>query len=117
MRWNAALDLTPERAKKWFAKILQAKLSTMVDGESILLEPEFMGLNKKFTKRLQTTYKARPLFEHLYISNDLRVIKTQREAKQRPSYYDRCTCRSTSSSRSILTIELTFINSLVPIFK
>jgi hypothetical protein len=43
-------------------------------------------LDKPVQKKFETTYLAKPLFEHIYIDNDLRLVKTQRSANQRPSY-------------------------------
>ncbi|WP_289500572.1 hypothetical protein [Gloeocapsopsis sp. IPPAS B-1203] len=35
---------------------------------------------------MEKTYLATPQLEHLYVDRDFRIVKTQREAAQRPSY-------------------------------
>ncbi|HEY9728229.1 MAG TPA: hypothetical protein V6D50_17395, partial [Chroococcales cyanobacterium] len=44
------------------------------------------NLDKSTAKRLETTLLTIPQFEHLYVDRDFRLVKTRREAKQRPSY-------------------------------
>ena len=44
------------------------------------------NLDRSIIKKFEKAYQATPVLEHLYIDNDLRLVKTQREAAQRPSY-------------------------------
>ncbi|MBW4512850.1 MAG: hypothetical protein KME64_41135 [Scytonematopsis contorta HA4267-MV1] len=72
--------LCPDLARKWFDGIRDTKYSA---GKNNF---ELEGLDKSVQKKFETTYLAKPLFEHTYIDNDLRLVKTQRSANQRPSY-------------------------------
>lgn len=42
-------------------------------------------IKSKVAKKYKTALGAIPQFEHLYIDNDFRLVKTRREAKQRAS--------------------------------
>jgi hypothetical protein len=44
------------------------------------------GNNRVQAKQYQKIAEAKPRLEHLYIDRDFRLVKTQRETKQRPSY-------------------------------
>ena len=79
LRWQG-VPLTIAKADNWFTKAAQrlaADTSTKV---------ELKNLNNSTAKKLKTAFRATPQFEHLYIDNDFRIVKTRREAKQRPSY-------------------------------
>lgn len=75
-----AQALTPERAEEWFAKVMD-QLPDSSSGQNI-----DQALDKSTTKKLQTAFKAQPEFEHLYIDEDFRLVKTRRDPKQRFSY-------------------------------
>lgn len=44
------------------------------------------GKNRVTTKQYEQIAQARPRLDHLYIDQDFRLVKTQREKSQRPSY-------------------------------
>ena len=80
LRWQK-VALTISKANSWFTKVSQ---SQQVANTST--EVELKNLNNSTAKKLKTAFKATPQFEHLYIDHDFRIVKTRREAKQRPSY-------------------------------
>ena len=75
-----AQALTPERAEAWFAEVMD-QVPDNSSGQNI-----DQALDKSTTKKLQTAFKAQPEFEHLYIDEDFRLVKTRRDPKQRFSY-------------------------------
>jgi hypothetical protein len=75
LRWQGA-SLTISKADAWFTKVAQSS-SQAVD---------LKNLNNSTAKKLKTSFGATPQFEHLYMDPDFRIVKTRREAKQRPSY-------------------------------
>jgi hypothetical protein len=76
--------LTIDKAQAWFESIAQAKLAA--DAQSQSTTPNFDKLDKSTAKKYEKIFQATPQLEHLYIDRDFRLVKTQREAKQRPSY-------------------------------
>jgi hypothetical protein len=81
-----AVPLTIEKAEEWFTKIAQSQSNSASQPEDFLEVPDFQTLDQRTAKRFEKIFKATPLFEHLYIDRDFRLVKSQREAKQRPSY-------------------------------
>ena len=75
LRWQG-VPLTIPKADSWFTKI----------GQSHSQAINLKNLNKSTAKKFETSFGAKPQFEHLYIDSDFRIIKTRRETKQRPSY-------------------------------
>ena len=80
IRWQGTA-LTINKADSWFTKIAQSNARTATTDKV-----DLKNLNTSTTKKLKTAFGATPQFEHLYIDRDFRVVKTRREAKQRPSY-------------------------------
>lgn len=80
VRWQRA-DLTSAKADAWFTKVVP-NLSAAATSSKI----ELKNLNSSTAKKFKTAFRATPQFEHLYIDRDFRIVKTKREAKQRPSY-------------------------------
>ena len=70
------IDLNISKADAWFTKIVQSQSTAM----------DLKNFNKSTAKKFKTSFGAKPQFEHLYIDRDFRIVKTRREAKQRPSY-------------------------------
>ncbi|NJN85277.1 MAG: hypothetical protein HC881_01775 [Leptolyngbyaceae cyanobacterium SL_7_1] len=70
-----ANPFTVEAAEAWFSKAVAspklAKLKTA---------------NQSTDKKVEKILRAVPQLEHLYIDRQFRIIKSQREANQRPSY-------------------------------
>lgn len=79
------IELRIDKAENWFNKIIKSKFPK--DSQNLeVAKPEFKNFNKSTTKKFEKIFKATPQLEHLYIDRDFRLVKTQREAKQRPSY-------------------------------
>lgn len=78
------VPLTIEKAEEWFTSIVDARLST--EKTELPQELKLENLDRNTIKKFEKTYLASPKFEHLYVDHDFRLVKTQREAKQRPSY-------------------------------
>ena len=72
------VPLSPERAESWFTKVAAQK--------DFVAVPDFENLDQKTAKRFITIFQATPQLEHLYIDPEFRLVKSQRSAKQRPSY-------------------------------
>lgn len=76
LRWRQQpLDLA--RAQAWFEKSLQ-RLNV---GSQV---PQ--AKDKRTAKQYQQIAQAQPQLEHLYMDPNFRLVKTQRDPKQRPSY-------------------------------
>lgn len=80
LRWQR-VALTISKADSWFTKVSQSQQAANTS-----TEVQLKNLNNSTAKKLKTAFKATPQFEHLYIDRDFRIVKTRREAKQRPSY-------------------------------
>ena len=80
LRWQG-VPLTISKADSWFTKAAQRFLAADTS-----TEVQLKNLNSSTAKKFKTAFRATPQFEHLYIDSDFRIIKTRREAKQRPSY-------------------------------
>ena len=74
--------LSIEKAQAWFESAVQKQLAK---GEANTT-PDFQKLDRSTAKKYEKIFQAIPQLEHLYIDRDFRLVKTQREAKQRPSY-------------------------------
>ncbi|MDJ0735919.1 MAG: hypothetical protein QNJ47_17950 [Nostocaceae cyanobacterium] len=87
IRKHDLFSLTPQKAQSWFETVISSELKAMNSDEVLSFEKTSLDeFNRKWHKKLQTTYKAQPFFEHLYMSQNLRIVKTRREANQRHSY-------------------------------
>ncbi|MBE9190545.1 hypothetical protein IQ230_09275 [Gloeocapsopsis crepidinum LEGE 06123] len=80
---NREIPLTIEDAENWFSTVVNNKFQLAQEELPQALD---LKLDSKTVKKLEKTYLATPHLEHLYIDRDLRIVKTQREASQRPSY-------------------------------
>jgi hypothetical protein len=81
-----AIPLNIEKAEQWFTKVVKSKFTKSTQTTDYPEAPSLDNLDKSAAKKLKTAFLMVPQFEHLYIDRDFRVVKTQREAKQRPSY-------------------------------
>ena len=81
IRWQG-VPLTIAKADSWFIKVMRSR--SQADDTSTKVQ--LKNLDNSTAKRFKTTFGAAPQFEHLYIDPDFRIVKTRREAKQRPSY-------------------------------
>ncbi|MGB3757083.1 MAG: hypothetical protein WBA07_12010 [Rivularia sp. (in: cyanobacteria)] len=82
LRWQK-FPLTIKKADNWFTKIVQSRFQKAVQKDT---QVELKNLDSSTAKKYKTALGATPQFEHLYIDNDFRLVKTRREAKQRASY-------------------------------
>lgn len=78
--------LSIDDAEAWFDAVLEQKLDQAGDNTASLAAPDLSGLEAASAKRLERSFQAKPTLENIYMDGDLRVIRSQREAKQRPSY-------------------------------
>jgi hypothetical protein len=80
---NREVPLTIEDAENWFSSVVNNKFQSVQEELPQALD---LKLDRKTVKKLEKTYLATPQLEHLYVDRDLRIVRTQREASQRPSY-------------------------------
>lgn len=80
------VPLTLDAAEEWFDEVLRSRLDDLLQAAEKKQELKLENLDRNTVKKFEKTYLASPKFEHLYVDQDLRLVKTQREAKQRPSY-------------------------------
>jgi hypothetical protein len=76
--------LTIDKATTWFNQAVRSQLQK--SAEAIEQKPNFEKLDKSTARKYEKIFQAKPQLQHLYIDPDFRLVKTQREAKQRPSY-------------------------------
>lgn len=81
-----AVPLTVEKAEEWFTDVVKSNVKKDSKVRDSLEAPSFEKVDNSTAKKLQTAFLMVPQFEHLYIDYDFRLVKTQREATQRPSY-------------------------------
>lgn len=80
------IPLDSNKAERWFTAIVQSRLqvsSPKIDSTKVR---NLKNLDKNTAKKIERIFLATPQLEHLYIDYDFRLIKTQREVNQRPSY-------------------------------
>jgi hypothetical protein len=80
-QWKA---LSIDDAEAWFTEVYDSKL-----GAAGIVKPEPLKLEKldrNTIKKYENTYLASPLLEHIYVDHDFRLVRTQRDSKQRSSY-------------------------------
>ncbi|WP_335037218.1 hypothetical protein [Nostoc sp.] len=84
---NREIPLTLESAYSWFTNIVNTKVKLNPAEETLPKAPELENLEINHANELKKTYLATSqVFEHLYIDNDLRLVKTQTDASHLPSY-------------------------------
>ncbi|MEA5506338.1 hypothetical protein VB735_25150 [Halotia wernerae UHCC 0503] len=83
---NREKPLTIENADKWFTAIIKSKFQKNQAEVDLHQEVQLEKMDRNTVKKFEKAYLATPVLEHLYIDNNFRLIKSQREAKQRPSY-------------------------------
>lgn len=80
----AGIPLSINRAESWFTAIAaKFKSGQTIDASQA---PNLKNFDKSTTKKFAKIFLATPQLEHLYCDPDFRLVKTRREAKQRPSY-------------------------------
>ncbi|MFN6562100.1 MAG: hypothetical protein RMY28_020225 [Nostoc sp. ChiSLP01] len=83
---NREVPLTIEDADKWFTKNVESKLKKASSKIDLQQELELEDMDRNTVKKFEKAYLATSFLEHLYIDNDFRLVKSQREATQRSSY-------------------------------
>lgn len=78
--------LTLEKAQSWFEQVMASPLDKVNSQKMKVKLPFLRKANQKASKQLEGAAQAKPKLEHLYIDQDFRLVKSQRENKQRPSY-------------------------------
>ncbi|MGQ4647942.1 hypothetical protein [Lyngbya aestuarii] len=81
-----AIPLNIEKAGDWFNTAVQSTLNKSSQIIDSTKAPQLENVDSITAKRFKKTFLATPEFQHLYIDHDFRLVKTRREAKQRPSY-------------------------------
>ncbi|MEB3232452.1 MAG: hypothetical protein VKJ64_15695 [Leptolyngbyaceae bacterium] len=79
-----SLSFSPDMAQRWFDQTLTAYLQNGQSQQIPSTNPK--DKTRINAKQYQQISKARPLLDNLYIDQDFRLVKTQREKSQRPSY-------------------------------
>ncbi|MCF2150766.1 hypothetical protein IQ276_030950 [Desmonostoc muscorum LEGE 12446] len=83
---NREIPLTIEDADKWFTKNVESKFKEASSKIDLQQEVQLEDMDRNTVKKFQKVYLATSFLEHLYIDNDFRLIKSQRETTQRSSY-------------------------------
>ncbi|WP_225895971.1 hypothetical protein [Dendronalium phyllosphericum] len=83
---NREKVLTSDKADEWFTTIVKSKFPEPEAKIDLKKELQFYEMDRNTIKKFEKAYLNTPVLEHLYIDNDFRLVKSQREAKQRPSY-------------------------------
>jgi hypothetical protein len=78
--------LSIDDAEAWFDAVLEQKLNHDDKNTAERDAPDLAGLDAASAKRLEKSFQAKPVLENIYMDGNLRLIRSQREAKQRPSY-------------------------------
>lgn len=83
---TGAIPLSIDKAEEWLTKVVKSKQKVSSQTTDNLEAPSLENLDKSSAKRFKKVFMATPEFEHVYIDHDFRIVKSRREAKQRPSY-------------------------------
>ena len=83
---NREIPLTIEDADEWFITTVESKFKQAASDIDLQQELKLKDMDRNTVKKFEKAYLATSFLEHLYIDNDFRLVKTQREATQRPSY-------------------------------
>ena len=83
---NREIPLTIDDADEWFTTTVESKFKEAAPNIDLRQELKLKDMDRNTVKKFEKAYLATSFLEHLYIDNDFRLVKTQREATQRPSY-------------------------------
>ncbi|MEH2236737.1 hypothetical protein [Nostoc sp.] len=83
---NREIPLTIDDADEWFTTTVESKFKEAAPNIDLRQELKLKHIDRNTVKRFEKAYLATSFLEHLYIDNDFRLVKSQREATQRPSY-------------------------------
>ncbi|MBV9389272.1 MAG: hypothetical protein JOZ78_22860 [Chroococcidiopsidaceae cyanobacterium CP_BM_ER_R8_30] len=81
-----AIPLNINKAEDWFTNFINSQPSSNLQTTETKEVPELKNLDRNTAKSFKRAFLATPRFEHLYIDSNFRIVKTQRETKQRASY-------------------------------
>ncbi len=73
-------------ADEWFTTTVKSKFQEAAPNIDLQQELIVKDMDRNTVKKFKKVYLATSFLEHLYIDNDFRLVKSQREATQRPSY-------------------------------
>jgi len=80
------IPLDIDASEDWFTTTVISKSKVFSEKADFPEAPDLHNLDKSTVKKFTKAFLSIPQLEHLYIDSDFRLVKTQREAKQRPSY-------------------------------
>ncbi|MBG1244247.1 hypothetical protein F8R90_24720 [Nostoc sp. NZL] len=83
---NREIPLTIDDADEWFTTIVESKFKEATPNIDLQQELKLKDMDRNTVKKFEKAYLATSFLEHIYIDNDFRLVKSQREATQRPSY-------------------------------
>ncbi|WP_375497956.1 hypothetical protein [uncultured Nostoc sp.] len=83
---NREIPLTIDDADEWFTTTVESKFKEAAPTIDLREELKLKDMDRNTVKKFEKAYLATSFLEHLYIDNDFRLVKTQRESTQRPSY-------------------------------
>ncbi|MGF1934974.1 MAG: hypothetical protein RM347_011305 [Nostoc sp. ChiQUE02] len=83
---NREIPLTIYDADEWFITTVKSKFREPAPKVDLRQELQLENMDRNTVKKFEKAYLATSFLEHLYIDNDFRLVKSQREVTQRPSY-------------------------------
>ncbi|MEH2246802.1 hypothetical protein [Nostoc sp.] len=83
---NREIPLKIDDADEWFTTTVESKFKEAAPNIDLRQELKLKDMDRNTVKKFEKAYLATSFLEHLYIDNDFRLVKSQREATQRPSY-------------------------------
>ncbi len=83
---NREIPLTSDVADEWFTIIMDSKFKESAQKLDLRQELKLETMDRNTVKKFEKAYLATSVLEHLYIDSEFRLVKSQREATQRPSY-------------------------------
>jgi hypothetical protein len=83
---NRENALTVDDANEWFTTIVKSQFEESLSNADSQQDLKLENIDRNTAKKLEKAYLATSALEHLYIDNDFRLVKSKREATQRPSY-------------------------------
>lgn len=83
---NREIPLKIDDADEWFTTTVESKFKEAELNIDLRQELKLKDMDRNTVKKFEKAYLATSFLEHLYIDNDFRLVKSQREATQRPSY-------------------------------
>ncbi|MCC5605025.1 hypothetical protein [Nostoc favosum] len=81
---NREIPLTIDDAQEWFTTTVESKFKEAAPNIDLEQELKLKDMDRNTVKKFKKVYLATSFLEHLYIDHDFRLVKTQREATQRP---------------------------------